>query len=104
MKQSAVLQNAVQKAKLDNSDKQMAIKKLHELARKAEKDFIPQDNLDELIQKERDDSWKHRGRTVFGEAKPPVRKVNRSAVENVLMLRAPAQSYLQKMAFSALSC
>jgi hypothetical protein len=71
------LQNAVQKAKLDNSDKQMAIKKLHELARKAEKDFIPQDNLDELIQKERDDSWKHRGRTVFGEAKPPVRKVNK---------------------------
>jgi hypothetical protein len=73
----STLQNAVQKAKLDNSDKQMAIKKLHELAKKAEKDFIPQDNLEELIQKERDDSWKYGGRTVFGDAKPPGRKANK---------------------------
>jgi hypothetical protein len=71
-----ILQNAVEKAKLDNSDKQMAIKKLHEIARTAEKDFTPQDNLDELIQKERDESWQYGGKTVFGDAKPP-RKVNK---------------------------
>lgn len=70
----STLQNAVQKAKLDNSDKQLAIKKLHEIARRAEKDFTAQDNLEELIQKERDDSWKYGGKTVFGDAKPP-RKV-----------------------------
>jgi hypothetical protein len=67
----STLQNAVQKAKLDNSDKQVAIKKLHEIARRAEEDFIAQDNLEELIQKERDDSWKYGGKTVFGDAKPP---------------------------------
>lgn len=65
----ATLQNAVHKAKLDNSDKQMAIKKLHEIAERAEKDFTPQDNLQELIQKEREDSWKYGGKTVFGDAK-----------------------------------
>jgi hypothetical protein len=73
----STLQNAVQKAKLDNSDKQTAIKKLHEIARRAEKDFTPQDNVEELIQKERDESWKYGGKTVFGDAKPP-RKVNKA--------------------------
>jgi hypothetical protein len=64
------LQNAVHKSKLGQSDKQEAIKKLHELAARAEKDFIPQDNLEQLIEKERDESWKHGGKTVFGNAKP----------------------------------
>lgn len=64
------LQNAVHKSKLGQSDKQEAIKKLHELAARAEKDFIPQDNLEQLIEKERDESWKHGGKTVFGDAKP----------------------------------
>ena len=31
-------------------------------------------HLDELIQKERDDSWKYGGKTVFGNAKPPKNK------------------------------
>lgn len=70
------LQNAVQKARLDNSDKQTALKKLHEIARGAEKDFIAEDNLEELIQKERDHSWKYGGKTVFGDAKP-LRKVSK---------------------------
>lgn len=69
----STLQTAVQKAKLDNSDKQIAIKKLHEIALGAEKGFTPRDNFNELIQKERDESWKHSGKTVFGDAKPPVR-------------------------------
>jgi hypothetical protein len=71
------LHHAVQNAKLDNSDKQTAIKKLHEIARNAEKDFIPQDNLEALIEKERDESWKYGGKTVFGDAKPRVKKVNK---------------------------
>ena len=73
----STLQNAVQKAKLDHSDKQMAIKKLHEIAQRAEKGFTPQDNVEELIQKERDDSWKYGGKTVYGDAKPPTRKVTK---------------------------
>lgn len=64
------LQNAVHKSKLGQSDKQDAIKKLHELAARAEKDFTPNDNVPELIEKERADSWKYSGKTVFGDAKP----------------------------------
>jgi len=67
----ATLQNAVHKAKMGATDKAEAIKKLHEMAARAEKDFIPNNNFDQLIQKERDDSWKYGGRTVFGKAKPP---------------------------------
>jgi hypothetical protein len=67
----STLQNAVNKSKLGNSDKASAIKKLHEIAAPAEKDFIPNDNFDELIQKERNDSWKYGGKTVFGDAKKP---------------------------------
>ena len=67
----ATLENAVQKAKLGLTDKSAAIKKLHEISRNAEKDFIPNNNFDSLIQKEREDSWKYGGRTVSGNAKPP---------------------------------
>jgi len=66
----STLQTAVQKAKLGESDKSEAIKKLHAIASRAEKDFIPNDNFDAVIRKERNESWKHDGRTVFGKARP----------------------------------
>ncbi len=68
----SVLQNAVHKAKMGNSDKQDAIRKLSEIARKAENDFIPNANFEKVIQRERDDSWKYGGRTVFGHSKSPL--------------------------------
>jgi uncharacterized protein len=71
----STLQTAVYKAKLGANDKNEAIKKLHEIAARREKDFVPNSNFEELIQKERDESWKHGGKTVFGNAKPP-RNVN----------------------------
>jgi len=67
----SVLQKAVQQSKLGNSDKQEAIKKLHEVAVKAEQDFIPNNRLEALIEQERNDSWKYGGKTVFGDALPP---------------------------------
>jgi len=68
----STLKNAVEKAKMGNSDKQKAIKKLSVLAQKAEEGFQPNNNLEKLIQKEKKDSWKYGGRTmkVF-EKKPP---------------------------------
>lgn len=68
------LQTAINRAKIGNSDKQDAIRKLSEIARNAEKDFIPNTNFNALVQKERDESYKYGGRTIFGEAKPPKRK------------------------------
>jgi hypothetical protein len=69
----STLQKAVQRAKIGQNDKTEAIKKIHEIAAKAEKDFIPTDNLKQLIEKEIAESWKYGGKTVFGDAKPPKR-------------------------------
>jgi hypothetical protein len=69
----STLQKAVQKAKIGEADKSQALKKIHEIAAKAEKDFIPTDNLQALIEKEIEESWKYGGKTIFGDAKPPRR-------------------------------
>ncbi|MES2544680.1 MAG: DUF763 domain-containing protein [Bacteroidota bacterium] len=65
------LKKAIDRAKIGNSDKMQAIKKLSEIAINAEKTFIPTQNLQGIIDKERADSYKYGGRTVFGYAKPP---------------------------------
>jgi hypothetical protein len=69
-----ILEKAVEKAKLGINDKNTAIKKLHEVGSRAEENFIPNNNFDALIEKERNDSWRYGGRTVFGEAKKPKEK------------------------------
>ena len=66
-----VLQRAIEKAKIGNSDKQQAIKSLHQIARNAENDFVPNMDFEKVIEKERRDSWKYGGRTIFGKEKPP---------------------------------
>jgi uncharacterized protein len=69
----STLQKAVQRAKIGQHDKVEAIKKIHEIAAKAERDFIPTDNLKQVIEREIEDSWKYGGKTVFGDAIPPKR-------------------------------
>jgi len=71
------LQTAINRAKIGSSDKMHAIQKLGEISRNAEKDFEPNAgsaHFEALIQKERDDSYKYGGRTIFGPAKPPKNK------------------------------
>lgn len=65
------LQTAIQRAKIGNTEKQDAIRKLSQISREAEKDFTPNTNFNALVQKERDESYKYGGRTIFGDAKPP---------------------------------
>lgn len=65
------LHNAVQKAKLGALEKNVAIKKLHEIASRAEEDFVPNNNFESLVQKERGESWKYGGKTVFGDSQKP---------------------------------
>lgn len=67
----ATLDKAIQLAKLGHKEKNEAIKGLYNAAMKLEKDFIPNDNFNELIEKERQESWKYGGKTVFGDATPP---------------------------------
>ncbi|HEX6427853.1 MAG TPA: DUF763 domain-containing protein, partial [Niastella sp.] len=73
----STLQHAVQKAKIGQSDKLQAIKKLTELAQKAEDNFTPNNNFDQLIEKERNESWRYGGRTVMGKAQPPSKRASK---------------------------
>jgi uncharacterized protein len=70
----STLQQAVQKAKVGQSEKATALKKIHEIALQAEKDFIATDNLQAVIEKEIAESWQYGGKTVFGDAKPPKKR------------------------------
>lgn len=72
-----VLRNSVEKAKLGHTDKQEAIKNLSIVAGRMEESFVPNEKAFETaIQKERNDSWKYGGRTVYGKAKPPSNQLN----------------------------
>ncbi len=68
----ATLKSAIFKAKIGNTDKSQAIRALSEIAQQHEQDFVPNDNFDDLIAKERADSWRYGGETVFGDAKSPI--------------------------------
>lgn len=65
------LQTAIHKAKMGQTEKKDAVRRLTEIAQRAEKDFTPNANFNQVIQQERDNSWRYGGRTVFGKAKPP---------------------------------
>lgn len=65
------LQTSIEKAKLGFNDKQQAIKSLHKIALNAERNFIPNPDFDKVVEKERQDSWKYGGRTIFGEETKP---------------------------------
>jgi hypothetical protein len=67
----SVLKTSIEKSKIGNSDKQKAIRDLSSMALKIEKNFQPNSFLEDVIQKERDESYKHGGMTVFGKAQPP---------------------------------
>jgi len=64
------LKEAVSKSKMGANEKNMAIKSLTRFSQQIEKNFQPNKNFDQLIEKERNDSWKYGGRTVMGKAKP----------------------------------
>lgn len=63
------LRNSVEKAKIGESDKLNAIKKLTELAQASEANFVANDNFEALLQKEKDDAWKYGGKTINGFSK-----------------------------------
>jgi hypothetical protein len=66
-----ILRTSVEKAKLGHIDKQKAIENLSHVAQMMEEDFHPQGDLTLVIDKERRESYKYGGRTVFGKARPP---------------------------------
>jgi hypothetical protein len=69
-----VLKTSVEKARIGLTDKQQAIRQLSVISQNIEKNFEPRPFFDEVVQRERDESYKHGGMTVFGKAEPPRRK------------------------------
>jgi uncharacterized protein len=68
----SVLKTSVEKAKLGDKDKQEAIKNLSIVSEMLEKGFEPKaEDFNKVIEKEKRESYKYGGRTVFGKAKPP---------------------------------
>ena len=68
------LRHSIGKAKIGHTDKAKAIKTLHENAKRIEKDFVPNDNFDKLIEKEWEESHLFGGRTVLDGKDKPRRK------------------------------
>jgi len=67
-----ILKTSVEKAKIGDTDKQEAIKNLTLIAQQMEKGFEPDaHSFDKVIAKERAESYKYGGRTVFGKSAPP---------------------------------
>jgi hypothetical protein len=65
------LKSSVERVKMGQSDKNEAIKKLSDLAQRAEQDFVAHDNLEQLIEKENKEAWRYGGRTTKGFSKKP---------------------------------
>lgn len=65
------LDKAIQKAKMGENDKMEALKNLSKVSAQLEKDFQPNNRFNDIIEEERNNSWKYEGRTVTGKAKKP---------------------------------
>lgn len=66
-----VLRDSLEKAKVGQSDKQKALQKLSTIAQNVEKDFIPNNNFEQVLEKEKKESWQYGGRTREGYVPKP---------------------------------
>lgn len=66
-----IFDKAIHQSKLGNKDKSEALKNLSKISQRLEENFSPNNFFDDLVQQERDSSYKYGGKTVFGDAKKP---------------------------------
>lgn len=66
-----LIEEAIRKTKLGNSDKNTAIRNLSHVSQMLEESFRPEASVDKLIRHERNESYKYGGRTVYGKARKP---------------------------------
>lgn len=67
----SILRKGIEKSKLGNSDKLNTLNRLHQVVARAEKDFTPDFDIQEVIEEERQNSWRFGGKTVMGDAPKP---------------------------------
>jgi len=66
-----IFDKAIHQAKLGDKDKSEALKNLSKISLQLEKNYTPNDYFDDLVQHERNTSYRYGGKTVFGDAKKP---------------------------------
>lgn len=66
-----IFDKAIHQAKLGDKDKSDALKNLSKISQDMEKGYTPNNYFDDLVQHERNTSYKYEGKTVFGDAKKP---------------------------------
>ncbi len=71
----AVLQTALEKARIGEKDRSDALKKLSETALQLEQDFEPNNRLADWIEEERNKSYQYGGRTVNGKVPLPAKDI-----------------------------
>lgn len=69
-----VFDKAIRQACLGDKEKSDALKNLSKISQEIEKGYTPSKYFDDWVQHERDTSYKYGGKTVFGDAKKPVKK------------------------------
>jgi hypothetical protein len=69
-----ILKQSIEKAKIGHTDRLKALKKIHNIAKDLEKQFVPNNNFYEYLEKERRESKYYGGRTVFDKKKKPSKK------------------------------
>lgn len=69
-----VFDKAIRQARLGDKEKSDALKNLSKISLEIEKGYTPSKYFDDWVQHERDTSYKYGGKTVFGDAKKPVKK------------------------------
>ncbi|MFW5657537.1 MAG: DUF763 domain-containing protein [Bacteroidota bacterium] len=75
-----VLKRSLEKARMDHSDRNRGLKKLHEFQQEIEKQFMPNNAFYDYIDKERRESAQVGGRTVFD--KKSTKKVTKNPPDN----------------------
>ena len=91
-----VLKRSIEKAKLGANEKQQAIKQLTVLAQDVEKSFIPKPFFEDLVRKEREQSYKYEGMTVMGKVATAEEK---SATQTLLKNGMKTDTKKKKVAF-----
>lgn len=69
-----VFDKAIRQARLGDKEKSDALKNLSKISQEMEKGYTPSNYFDNWVQHERDTSYKYGGKTVFGDAKKPLKK------------------------------
>ena len=67
----AIFDKAIHQSKLGERDKSDALKNLSKISQEMEKGFTPANYFDDLVEHERNTSYRYGGKTVFGDAKKP---------------------------------